>query len=493
MANQLDQFGIKMLYPTRAGGREFFINDTADDVMNGARVGGDLADDLDPESNNTDGFRVLDNAQVRLHVYPESDLIDQGDQNLDHSVAKSRGYSVSSRDWDIRGLEMTCRILCTDHDDEDSRFILKGPSGRHRSNTNDCSGHAYNTRFFLADSGAHAGKCQFAKEQWHVHYVSRPDNPVDTGQGQIFNQWVICKMVWYIVRSPDNTQNYVKLEQWLNKNNDGITFVKIAETVDTGGWNDGDGALECNADRADEIMDWRAPCMTARWDGPTILFKDLSVREVDPFGDQSGEPEQPPTTGTISQDLEIKYNLITFPQNACGITQEDSVTEIYNVDGTSQSNLHRDRYRACTMANGSLATVIGKKPRRVILRLSKTGNPPSGEVTCVLRKGSDDTVAVTYQYTGGPSLNATSLTTSKAEYTFEDLEANYSWQNGDRLCVEYSGNTVDTTNEVNVYRNTADPFDGANTCSIKFESGGPPPTGYSAPDIARDYAMAIYE
>lgn len=491
MANQLDEFGIKMIYPTRAGGREYFINQTAADVMGGARAGGDLKDDLDPESSNADGFAVLDNGQVRLHVYPESDLVDEGDQNLDHSTAKGRGYSVSSRDWDMRGIEITCRIKCTDHDDEDSRFILKGPSGRHRSNTNDCSGHAYNCRFFLADSGSHAGKCQFAKEQWHVHYESRPDQEVDSGQGQIFNQWVVCKFIIYLVKDAGGAFNHVKLEQWLNKNNDGITFVKIAETVDAGGW--GDQAGECGADRPDEILTWDAPCMTARWDGPTILFKDYSVREVDPFGDQSGAPEQPPTTGTISQDFELKYNLITFPQNACGITQEETVTEIYNIDGTSQSNLHRDRYRACMMANGSASVFIGKKPKRVILRLSKSGNPPSGDVTCVLRKGSDDSVAVTYDYTGGPSLNATSLTTSKAEYTFENLEANYSWQNGDRLCVEYSGNTTDTANEVNVYRSEADPFDGSNTCAIKFDSGGPPPTGYSAPDISRDYAMAIFE
>ena len=145
------------------------------------------------------------------------------------------------------------------------------------------------------------------------------------------------------------------------------------------------------------------------------------------------------------------------------------------------------------IANTVDSDFVGKKPRRVLLRLNRTGTPPAGAITVVLRKGSDDSVAVTYQYTGGPSLDATSLTLTKTDYTFDNLTANYAMQVGDRICVEYSGNTTDTSNEVNVFRNTSNPFDGANTCAIKFDSGGPPPVQYSLPDTSRDYAWIISE
>ncbi|WP_411753289.1 hypothetical protein [Serratia sp. (in: enterobacteria)] len=493
MGNQLDKFNIKMIYATRVGAREWYMNNS--NPSDDSRVGGDFEDDIG-EGNTNDGWTVKDDGQVRLHVSPEKELVGYSNPSLDHSVAKGRGYMSSSKDWDMRGFEMTARIKCTNHDSDDGRFIMKGPSGSHKSNTVDCSGSSYTSRFFVADTGSDAGTTEFSKEQWHVHYVNKSGSHKSTGLGHIFNKWVICKYIVYTTKSSDGTKTFVKIELWLNVNNDGITFKKVNETVDSGGW--GDDATRCGADRDDEIMTWRAPNLTFRWDGPAIRFKDLSIREVDPskIAGDSSEPAEPPAAGTVHRDWDIKYNIISFPIDSCSLGQDTTtLTKIYDVtDDGSQSNLHKDRYRVAVLANGSSSQMIGKKPKRIVLRLSKTGNPPAGNVTCVLRKGSDDEVAVTYTYTaGGGNLAASALTTSKADYTFENLTANYSWQTGDRLCVEYSGNTVDTTNEVNVYRNSDDPFDGANTCAIKFDAGGVPPTAYTSPDVFRDYAFVMYE
>jgi hypothetical protein len=191
----------------------------------------------------------------------------------------------------------------------------------------------------------------------------------------------------------------------------------------------------------------------------------------------------------------MKYNIIAFGDDACGVGVLASATNIfYNVtDDGSQSNLHRDRTRACMFANGSVSTLIGKKPRRVRVKLSRSGSPPAGDITCVLRKSNDDEAAVTYSYVGAAKLDALDLTTTKTQYTFENLTSNYVWQNGDKLCVEYSGNTTDTTNEVNVFRNSLDPYDGNASCAIKFDVGGPPPDSYSAADTSRDYAWELSE
>lgn len=489
MVDKLDKFGIKMIYPTRAGAREWFIKESPDDVMGDHRLGGDFEDDISG-GNNTDGFTVGDNDQVRLHVCPETDLPGKSNPDLDQSTAKGRGYAFTSRDWDMKGIEATARIKCTDYDTQDSRFIIKGPSGSHKSNTKDCSGSSYMVRFFLAPSGSESGSYQWSKEQWHVHYVNR-GSITKHNMGSIFNKWVVCKYIIYLQKSTDGTQNWVKIEAWLNTNNDGITFKKIGQTVDSGGW--GTSADDCDADRGDEIMTWDNINLTFRWDGPKILFKDLSVREVDPLGNVP-EPTPDPTTGTVARDWILKNNINSFSIDECNLGQDVStMNKFYDVESSgSASNLHKERYRVGVVANGSNSYVIGKKPKRVVILLSKTGNPPSGDITCVMRKGSDDEVAVTYAHVGG-ALNATSLTTSPVAHTFENLTSIYAWQNGDRLLVEYSGNTVDVTNEVNVYRDTDNPVDGAYTCAIKFDSGGIPPVAYSAPDVSRDYAWEISE
>lgn len=480
-----------MIYPTRPSHREWFIRETIEDIKNDSRAAGDLRDDV-TGGNNTDGFTVGDNGQVRLGVAAQSDLRDVSNTKLDHSTAKGRGYAFTTHDWDMKGLECTARIKCTDFDTNDGRFIIKGPTGSHKSNTTDCSGSSYGCRFFLAPSGGDSHTTEYHKEQWHVKYVSRGKK--DTGLSHLHNKWVVLKYIIYIIKSTDGQQQWVKIESWININNDGVTFKKVNETVDKGGW--GNAAGECGADRGDEIMTWDNARILFRWDGPKILFKDLSVREIDPtkLAGEVGEPPQPPTTGTISREWSFKNNIITFTQDECSLGQDTTnLVPFYDVDdNNSASNLHKERYRVGVVANGSRSTIIGRKPKRVIVKLSKTGSPPAGEITCVMRKGSDDTVAVTYAWTGG-TLNATALTTTKTEYTFENLTNNYAWQNGDRLLIEYSGNTVDVTNEVNVYRNTENPFDSIYTCAIKFDVGGIPPTAYSAPDLHRDYAWRIYD
>ena len=492
MANQLDSFGIKMIYPTRQGGREWYCRDSVDEIAQDSRAAGDLEDDIVAGGNNTDGFEVGDNGQVRLHAAADSSLREASNPDLDHSTAKGRGYAFSTKDWDMKGIEVTAQIFCSDHEDQDSRFIMKGPSGSHNSNTVDCSGSAYGVRFFLAPSGDESGCYQWFKEQWHVHYESRGEVKKH-GLGSIFNKWVTCKFILYIVKSTSGTEEWVKMEAWLDVTGDGVSFTKIGETVDTGGW--GDAATECGAEVDDEILTWDNAHMTLRWDGPIIKFRKYSVREIDPTRSiDGGEPPEPPTTGTIARDWIFKNNIIAFPLDACNVGQDTTDINIfYDVDdNSSASNLHQQRYRVGIVANGSLAYLIGKKPKRVKVKLSRTGTLTSGPVSVVLRKGTDDEVAVTYTYTGG-TLDGALVSTSKTDYTFENLTNNYAWQNGDRLMVEYSAHTADVANELNVWRNTDNPVDGSNTCLIKFDSGGVPPVAYSAPDISRDLAWEVSE
>ena len=487
-----DQFGIKKIFPTRVGGREWYLAGTRNDIQADPLSDGDLKDDI-ASGNSTDGFLVGDNSQVRLKVAADSSLVNYSNPSLDQSAAKGRGYMKDVKEWDINGLECTARFKCTDFDTSDSRFILKGPTGSHKSNTKDCSGSNYMTRYFLAPSGSDSGTTENSKEQWHVHYVNR-DNQKDTGEGSIFNKWVVVKVVFSKEKVKDSSGNQfeaVRIKSYLNSNNDGQTFKLVNETVDTGKW--GDAAKDCGADVDDEIMTWRGYSIIFRWDGPIIRFLALSVREVDVLGTTDpGEPQ--PTDGSISKDYEFSYNMGAFQPGICGVPEDTTqFKSFYDVsDNGSASNLHQERYRVGVYANGPNSDVVGKVPRRVTMLLSKDGTPPSGPITCVLRKKQTDEVAVTFAYTGG-TLNATDLTGTKTAYVFQNLTSTYTWQDGDILNVEYSANTTDTVNDINVWRNTEDPYDGSQTCARKFDNGGPPPEGYTTLDLTRDYAWKIEE
>lgn len=490
MAGSVDKWNLKMIYPTRQGGREYFIRDTVEDLKQDSRQGGDFRDDISGGSN-TDGFTVGDNGQVRLHVGADSSLRDASNPDLNQETAKGRGYAFTTKDWDMKGIEMTTQFKCTKLSDSESTFIMKGPSGSHRSNTTDCSGSSYLLRFYLADSGTHKSRFEWSKEQWHVKYSTKAHQP--TNLPPLFNKWCTGKYIIYLIKSTDGQQQWVKMEAWLDVPDDGIGLRKIGEIVDKGGW--GNSAKTCKAERDDEIITWDNAHMTLRWNGPVIRFRNFSIREIDPTKQiDAGEPVPVPTTGTVFRDWIFKNNIVTFPIDSCNIGQDTTaIKSFYDVDDTgSASNLHMERYRAGIVANGSRSFLIGRTPRRVKVKLSRTGTLPAQPVTCVMRKGTDDEVAVTYAYTGG-TLNGNAVSTSKTEYIFENLTSNYAWQNGDRLLIEYSGNTTDVTNELNVFRNTDNPLDGSNTCLIKFDSGGPPPINYSAPDITRDAAWVIEE
>jgi hypothetical protein len=93
-----DKFGIKMIYPTKSGGEEWFINmdnPTADTRFNPKTT----------LSKNDDGsFKVTSN-QVRMNVYTSS-LYDKSKiTTLDQIELHQKGYMQSPNDW--RNVEIT--------------------------------------------------------------------------------------------------------------------------------------------------------------------------------------------------------------------------------------------------------------------------------------------------------------------------------------------------------------------------------------------------
>jgi len=255
-----DKFGIKKIYPTKSGGEEWF--------MNMANPQGDSR--FNPQNTitkNSDGSWKMKSSKVRMGVYTSSGYSSSKIPTIDHSKILAKGYMMAPNDWKNFEMTMYAKVNKAGSDDN---FAPYGRGGRHTGGgyPEGCEGSAYKGDVFFS------GKVRFAKEQWHVSYVF---TDYKTGTSSIKGKWIGFKFVLYNFQL--NGKTAVKMELYLDKNNDG-NFVKVDESVDKGGWGNTGG--ECNG-APDQIITWGGPIATFRWDTATdVDFKNLSVREIQP-------------------------------------------------------------------------------------------------------------------------------------------------------------------------------------------------------------------
>jgi hypothetical protein len=255
-----DKFGIKKLYPTKSGGEEWY--------MNMANPQGDSR--FNPQNTitkNSDGSWKMKSSKVRMGVYTSSGYSSSKIPTIDHSKILAKGYMMAPNDW--KNFEMTMYTKVNKAGSDDN-FAPYGRGGRHTGGgyPEGCEGSAYKGDIFFS------GKVRFAKEQWHVSYVF---TDYKSGTSSIKGKWIGFKYVLYNFQL--NGKTAVKMELYLDKNNDG-NFVKVDESVDKGGWGNTGG--ECNG-APDQIITWGGPIATFRWDTATdVDFKNLSVREIQP-------------------------------------------------------------------------------------------------------------------------------------------------------------------------------------------------------------------
>jgi hypothetical protein len=254
----VDKFGIRKLYATKSGGQEWYINmpsPTSDPRFN-------------PQSTitkNADGSWKITSTKVRLNVYTSTGYDQSKIATYNQQLLQSKGYMQAANDW--RNVEMTGYVKVNARStDDDYAWYNRG--GRHTDSV-PCEGTGYKGDLY------YSGKTRFAKEQWHVSYVFSPTDPATSS---LLGKWVGFKFVVY--NFVQNGKTVVKTQNWLNVNNDKITWVKVDQNIDAGGW--GTAATKCSG-YADQIITWGGPIATFRWDSATNTdFKNLSVREIQP-------------------------------------------------------------------------------------------------------------------------------------------------------------------------------------------------------------------
>ena len=255
-----DPSGIQKIYPTKAGGEEWYM---------------DMTDGQDPRSKppslekNSDGSFKVTSSKVRYGVYTSAGYNPGQIKTLDHGTIAQTGYMQSAKDW--KNVEMTGYVKVNSGQSGEN-FAWYARGGRHTGDGNPegCEGVAYK-----ADLG-YDGRTRFAKEQWHVSYDFTDHK---NAMSSIEDKWVGFKgIMWNMVQ---NGKTVVKMEIWVDKNEDDLEngpWVKVDENTDSGGW--GNSGSECGG-ASDQIITWGGPIATFRWDGATdVDIKNFSVREI---------------------------------------------------------------------------------------------------------------------------------------------------------------------------------------------------------------------
>jgi hypothetical protein len=270
VANNLDPFGIREIYPTKASGEQWFMN--MNDPNRDPRT--------DPKTTltkNPDGSWKITSSAVRFQVFTSSGYHPELITTLNQQQMAAKGYMQSPNDW--RDVEITGYVKLNKQGGDvrgASGSLLGGHytwyarGGKHigQGSPLGCEATSYHADW------AYAGKTRFAKEQWHVSYVFTPYKP---STDSIAGKWVGFKTIMYNIQQ--NGKTAVKMEIWVDANNNG-NWLKVNEFVDSGGFGKAGG--ECGG-APDQIITWGGPIATYRWDNsPDVDVKNLSVREIQP-------------------------------------------------------------------------------------------------------------------------------------------------------------------------------------------------------------------
>jgi hypothetical protein len=127
------------------------------------------------------------------------------------------------------------------------------------------------------------GAMDFKKEIAHVGgYTGARDSKRPFGGPVPTNQWVGFKV---IIRNFDSNSS-VQMESWLDPRGDG-NWQKVNDVRDTGGWAGGANPDGCGGPpfnyRNDQIVNWAGPHVNWPFDFVSVDIKWLSAREVAPL------------------------------------------------------------------------------------------------------------------------------------------------------------------------------------------------------------------
>jgi hypothetical protein len=265
-----DLFGINEIYPTKEGGREWYIdmeNPFSDDLFSSTF-----------ERNITgqeDGSWRISGPAVRLNVGSPSSAEIWANVEITGYAKVIESISSASSTATSTSNDMTDNKRSGDGEEQDfaSDLDWRARGGRH-SDEHPCEGTAYTGTIDID------GNVRWKKEIWHTGGYTDA-RAVDKATDSIVGRWIGWKIVIYNI----NNNTAVKLESYLDDKNNN-EWRKVTDLVDDGGWyaNSSDKeffSVDCGRPK-DYIITNGGQRATFRSDNTIWDFKNLSVREINP-------------------------------------------------------------------------------------------------------------------------------------------------------------------------------------------------------------------
>lgn len=261
----LDKFGIKEVYPTANGGREWFIdmaNPKDDPIFQ-------ITGDIPLVKNNSDDSLFINNSMIRINAITPKGYSQW--KNIEMT-----GY-VKAIPIINQTTIATSSISKKDNGDnsEDTGNIVdidwRARGGMHNSNV-PCEGTSLNGGIYID------GTVAWKKEIWHTGGYTDARG-VAKATNSIADRWIGWKIVIYNIQNNKS----VKMESYLD-DKDNNQWIKVDDIIDNGGWfaNSPDSlfySADCGKPK-DYVITNGGPIATFRADNTALNFKDLSIREI---------------------------------------------------------------------------------------------------------------------------------------------------------------------------------------------------------------------
>ena len=250
-SSEVDKFGIQKIYPTKQGGREWFLN------MDNPLLDSNFAITFDENitRQDEDSWNISGRA-VRLNVNTPPNLPQW--KNVEITGYAKINEVLSDANSTVK--------------DEDLSWYARG--GRHNTKV-PCEATAYIGGIYVD------GSVGWKKEIWFIGGYTDEKGADKVTTTPLIGRWIGWKVIMYNI---DN-DTAVKLESYIDNTNTNF-WIKVSDLVDDGGWysksNDSEFySAGCDRDK-DFVVTNGGPVVTFRSDNLTWEFKDLSIREIDP-------------------------------------------------------------------------------------------------------------------------------------------------------------------------------------------------------------------
>jgi hypothetical protein len=281
----VDRFGVREIYPTAPGGREWTLPDAADKLDWQWHPEFDDVTQVSPGVFHTRGKK----GEIRLNIRsPEGAAWWQNVEMTGYfRETNTEAGSNQKPHWELlaRGERHNNRPT-TASDVNGGHAAPKGtvtwpgyPFPSDSPIPAECLGSSYHGNVYTD------GRVHFEKEISHIegYGTERRSESRVKGFQDPQNRWFGYKFIVY-----NRKAGGVHLELWLDANADG-NWALVGQTDDIGGWSARDSHMNgCTQPpfgyTTDQIISWAGPFVIFRADSVAIDLKWLSVREIKPPG-----------------------------------------------------------------------------------------------------------------------------------------------------------------------------------------------------------------